>query len=138
MLIYLQQLSDEIKSKEKDFEELERLSSQLRSKYAKHTTHKTVRDVTEQYQNIDNNVRLRSHILLQFKIRVCEYERKVEDLTQWLNDCYVRIDELPVDISNDELFSQLKDIQVSMHIYVYRLFTKQLSGLKLGQHKLPR
>ena len=63
-------------------------------------------------------------MLLQFKIRVCEYERKVEDLTQWLNDCYARIDELPVDISNDELFSQLKDIQVSMHVYVYRPFTK--------------
>ena len=90
---------------------------QLQSKHAKHTIHKTVRDVTEEYQNINNTVKQRRHMLLQFKRRVCEYERQVEDFAQWLTDCHKRIDEIPVDISNDELSSQPKDIQVNSYVH---------------------
>ena len=73
-----------------------------------------MQDLTEQYQKFDNNVKLRSHMLSQFKIRVCEYERQVEDFTKWLTDCCKTIDELPVvEISSDGLLSQHNDIKVS-------------------------
>ena len=53
-------------------------------------------------------------MLSQFKIRVCEYESKIKNFTQWLTDCHKRIDELPVvDISLDGLLSQHNDIKVS-------------------------
>ena len=53
-------------------------------------------------------------MLSQFEIRVCEYERKIEDFTQRLMDCCKRIDELPVvDISVDGLLSQQNEMKVS-------------------------
>ena len=81
-------------------------------KNVNHAIHKTVRDITEQYQNIEDHVKFRKKMLSQFKIRVTEYERQVEEFTQWLTDCCKRIDKLPVaDISTDGP-SQLNDIQV--------------------------
>ena len=109
-----QKLSKETISKEKDFEELKVISGQLGARCANHTIHKKVKTLTEEYQNIDNNIKQRSQMLSQFKIRVCEYERKIKNFTQWLSDCRKRIDELPVvDISLDGLLSQHNDIKVS-------------------------
>ena len=86
---------------------------QLRGKHAKHTIHETVRDITKEYQDINNTVEQRCDMLSQFKVRVCNYESQIEDFTQWLTDCYKRIDEIPADIPNGELSSQPKDVQVN-------------------------
>jgi len=89
--------------------------SQLGDKSVDHPIHKTVREVTEQYENINNNVKSRANMLSQFKPRVSEYERQVEEFTQWLTDCCKRIDELPVaDMSTDGLTSQLNNVEVSV------------------------
>lgn len=90
------------------------MSGQLEGNYANHGIQKTVRDATDQYQNIDNNLTQRREMLLQFRKRVSDYERQVEEFTQWLIDCRKRVKELPVaDISIDGLLSQLNEIKVS-------------------------
>lgn len=101
-------------SKEKEFEELKKTTSQLGDKSADHPIHQTVKDVTEQYQNINDNIKSRSVMLSQFKPRVTDYEQQVEQFTQWLNDCSKRVDQLPVaDMSTDGLLSQLDAVEVS-------------------------
>ena len=103
-----------MKSKEKDIEELNKAMGRLGDSSVDHPIHKTVRDVADQYQNINDNVTSRANMLSQFKPRVSEYEQAMEGFTQWLNDCCKRVDQLPVaDMSCDGLQSQLDDVEVS-------------------------
>ena len=102
-----------MKSKEKDFEELKKITSQLGDKSADHPVHSTVKDITEQYHNVTDNIKSRAMMLSQFKPRVTEHEQLVEQFTQWLDDCCKRVDQLPVaDMSIDALLSQLEGVEV--------------------------
>lgn len=110
----VQLLSEEIKAKEKDFEEIKKAMGELGDINLDHKIHKTVRNITEQYDNITNNVKLRGQLLSQFKIRVNGYEEKVEGFTQWLSDYCKRLDELStINISVDAVLTQLNDVEVS-------------------------
>lgn len=103
-----------MKSKERDIEELQKATGQLGDGSADHPIHRAVTDITEQYHNINDNVKSRADMLSQFKPRVSEHERLMEEFTQWLTDCCERVDQLPVaDMSSDGLQSQLDDVEVS-------------------------
>ena len=111
--VIVQQLGEGMKSREKDVEELKGATSQLGDKSVNHPIHKEVKDVTEQYENINNSVESRANMLSQFKPRVSEHEQLVEQFTQWLDDCSERVDELPVaDMSPNGLHSQLTVVEV--------------------------
>lgn len=109
-----------MRSREKDVEELKKATGQLGDSSADHPIHKEVKDVTEQFQSVDNNVKSRGNMLSQFMPRVTEHEGLVEQFTQWLNDCSRRVDELPVaDMSTDGLHSQLTNVEVMIKAIVF-------------------
>ena len=102
-----------MKGKEKDIEELKKTAAQLGDSSAGHPIHQTVKDVTDQYENISDNVGSRANMLSQFKPRVSEHERLMEEFNNWITDCTERVDQLPVaDMSNDQLQSQLDEVKV--------------------------
>ena len=104
-----------MKSKERDIEELRQTTGQLGDKSADHPVHKTVEEITEQYQSINDKVKSRAEMLSQFQPRVTQYEQLMEECTQWLTDCCNRVDKLPVvDMATDPLLSQLHDVKVSL------------------------
>ena len=97
--------------------ELKNTSDQLGDKSNDHPVHKTVGEITEQYQTLSDNIRSRGGMLLQFQPRVTQYEQLVEQCSQWLADCCNRVDELPVvAMSTDQLSSQLQDVEVIYYI----------------------
>ena len=117
MYYLLQQFGEEMRSKERDIEELQKTMQQLGDKSADHPVHKTVGEVTTQYQTINDKVKSRAEMLAQFKPRVMQYEQLMEECTQWWNDCCKRVDELPVvDMATDQLLQQLKDVEVRQHV----------------------
>ena len=104
-----------MKSKERDIEELAKTRGQLGDKSADHPVHKIVGEIAEHYQTINDKIKSRAVMLSQFQPRVMQYEQLVEECAQWLADCCNRVDELPVvDMSPDQLLSQLHDVEVSL------------------------
>ena len=106
-----------MKAKEESFEQLQNTVVQLGDNSADHPIHKSVREATQHYHDIDNVIKSRTKMLSEFKRRVAEYEREVETFTQWLTDCCKRVDQLPVpDMSTDGVQSQLDNVEVSVVI----------------------
>ena len=104
-----------MKSKETDVEELKKTATQLGDKSTDHPVHKTVGEITEQYQTLNDKVKSRAEVLSQFQPRVMQYEQLVEQCMLWLTDCCNRVDQLPVvDMATDQLLSQLHDVEVSL------------------------
>ena len=102
-----------MRSRGKDVERLKEATSQLGDKSADHPIHKEVKDITEQYDNLNNSVESRANMLSQFKPRVSEHEQLMGQFTQWLDECSRRVDELPIaGMSSDGLHSQLTDVEV--------------------------
>lgn len=115
MILYdmLQQLGEEVKGKVKDIEELKKSAAQLGDSSTGHPIHQAVKDVTDQYDRINDNVRSRADMLSQFEPRVTEHERLLEEVNDWLNDCCERVDQLPIaDMALDQLQSQLDEVKV--------------------------
>jgi len=91
-----------VKVKEESFKQLQDTVAQLRDNSADHPIHESVGEAIQYYHDIDIAVTSRIKMLSDFKPKVAEYEREVETFTQWLTDCYKRVDQLPVpDMSTD-------------------------------------
>ena len=102
-----------MRGREKDIEELKKAGGKLGASSAGHPIHQAVKDVTDQYERINDNVRSRANMLSQFEPRVSEHERLMEEFNDWLNDCCERVDQLPVaDMAIDQLQSQLDEVKV--------------------------
>lgn len=102
------------------------MTGQLGDKSIDHPVHKAVKEVSEQYQSIDDSVKARGDMLEQFKPRVAEYEGHVREFTEWLTDCCKRTNELPVaDMSTEGLHSQLTVVEVSYQLMMIILYTAE-------------
>ena len=99
-------------------DELKKTTNQLGDKSNDHPVHKTVAEISGQYQTLTDNIRSRGEMLSQFQPRVVQHERLVEQSSQWLTDCCNRVDQLPVvAMSTDQLLSQLQDVEVIYYIW---------------------